>query len=134
VLPVHLRLPLAVFVLEIILGKDAGRSRQKDTCTREPIVFQSPGLKPDVRLTVCGQEFHVHSVILKLHSNFFRKFLDSPEKEAAPASSPFKYDYASVIDADGFSGLEPVTAANIRRSYYCDRNASSPRPFRSNQY
>ncbi len=94
-----------------------------------PIVFQSPGLKPDVRLTIYGQEFHVHSVILKLHSNFFRKFLDSPEKEAAPPSSPFKYDYASVTDADGFSGLEPVAAAKVRRYYYCDRNASSTRAF-----
>jgi hypothetical protein len=101
--------------------------------TREPIVFQSPGLKPDVRLTVCGQEFHVHSVILKPHSNFFRKFLDSPEKEAAPPSSPFKYDYASVTDADGFSGLEPVTAAKVCFSYYCDRHASSTGPFLSNQ-
>ena len=101
--------------------------------TREPIVFQSPGLKPDVRLTVCGQEFHVHSVILKLHSNFFRKFLDSPEKDAAPPSSPFKYDYASVTDADGFSGLEPVTVAKVCCSHYYGRNASSTRPFLSNQ-
>lgn len=92
-----------------------------DTQAQEPIVFQSPGLKPDVRLTICGQEFHVHSVILKLHSNFFRKFIDSPDKEAAPASFPFKYDYVSVIDADGISGLEPVATAKVRCSFYCDK-------------
>jgi BTB/POZ domain len=85
--------------------------------SKEPIVFHSPGLKPDVRLTVFKQEFHVHSVILKLHSNSFRKFLDSPQKEAVPASSPFKYDYISVFDDDDITwGLEPLaTAAKVRR-------------------
>ncbi|PMD62646.1 uncharacterized protein K444DRAFT_524777, partial [Hyaloscypha bicolor E] len=75
-----------------------------------PIIFKSPGLKPDVRLTVFGQVFHVHSIILKLHSNFFRKFLDSADKVAAPASASFQYDYVSVFDADGDWGLEPTAA------------------------
>jgi hypothetical protein len=81
--------------------------------TREPIVFKSPGLKPDLRLTVVGQVFHVHSIILKLHSNFFRKFLGSADKVAAPASASFQYDYVSVFDADGSWGLEPA-AAKVR--------------------
>ncbi len=108
------------------MGNNSRKRRRSESPkgTREPIVFESPGLKPDVHITMCGQEFQVHSVILKLHSAFFRKFLDSPDKEAAPASSPFKYDYVSVIDTDGFAGLEPV--ANVKvRSGYCDRNASS---------
>jgi hypothetical protein len=105
------------------VGNNSRKRRRSESPndTQEPIVFQSPGLKPDVRLTICGQEFHVHSVILKLHSNFFRKFLDSPDKEAAPASSPFKYDHVSVIDADGISGLEPVATAKVRCSYYCGK-------------
>ncbi|KAE9371385.1 hypothetical protein N431DRAFT_545647 [Stipitochalara longipes BDJ] len=78
---------------------------------RKPIVFSSPGLTPDVCLTVFDQEFHVHSIILKLPSNFFRKFLDSRDKEAAPASSLFQYDYVSVLDADGTWRLEPSSKA-----------------------
>jgi len=77
------------------------------------IVFSSPGLTPDVRLTVFGQEFHVHSIILKLHSNFFRKFLDAGDKAATPPSSLFQYDYVSVSDDDGTWGLEP-TSSKVR--------------------
>jgi len=47
---------------------------------KSPIVFHTPGFKPDVRLMVFDREFQVHSVLLKLHSAFFRKFLDSPDK------------------------------------------------------
>ena len=77
------------------------------------IVFSSPGLTPDVRLTVFGQEFHVHSIILKLQSNFFGKFLDSGDKAATPPSSLFQYDYVSVSDDDGTWGLEP-TSSKVR--------------------
>jgi hypothetical protein len=66
-----------------------------------PVIFNSPGLKSDVRLTVFKQEFHVHSAVLKLYSAFFRTFLDSPDKSPAPASALFRYDYVSVIDDDG---------------------------------
>src|SRR6187402_2341564 len=54
--------------------------KQKVDDAKSPIVFHTPGLKPDVRLMVFDEEFHVHSVLLKLHSAFFRKFLDSPDK------------------------------------------------------
>lgn len=37
-----------------------------------PIIFSSPGLTPDVRFKVFKQEYHVHSIILKLYSNYFR--------------------------------------------------------------
>ena len=52
-----------------------------------PIVFQSPGLKPDVSLKVFKVEFHVHSVLLRLHSAFFRKFLDSADKNVSASTS-----------------------------------------------
>ena len=81
-----------------------------------PIVFSSPGLTPDVRLTVFGREFHVHSIVLKLHSNFFRKFLDAGNKTATPASSLFQYDYVSVLDDDGTWGLETSTS-KVSRLY-----------------
>ncbi|TVY41344.1 hypothetical protein LOCC1_G005649 [Lachnellula occidentalis] len=82
-----------------------------------PIVFQSPGLQPDVRLMVFDQEFHVHSVILKLYSAFFRKFLDSPDKVAAveaastgtlrpaqwSAPTKFKYEWFTQLDQDAES-------------------------------
>ncbi|TVY18350.1 hypothetical protein LARI1_G004431 [Lachnellula arida] len=73
---------------------------------RQPIIFKFPGLKVDTRLNVFGQEYHVHSNILKLYSAFFRTFLDSPDKTPAPASALFRYEYVSVIDDDGEWGLE----------------------------
>ncbi|KAE8448673.1 hypothetical protein EG329_009099 [Mollisiaceae sp. DMI_Dod_QoI] len=68
-----------------------------------PVIFLSPGLKNDVRFKVYGKfEYHLHSVVLKLHSAFFRRFLDSPEKSDDPASSEFQYEYVSVEDEQGW--------------------------------
>jgi hypothetical protein len=96
--------------------KAASRKRPRAETIAEkgpaPFIFVSPGLKPDTRLKVFKQEFHVHSLILKLHSNFFRKFLDSPDKPEGPASRYFQYEYVSVIDDDGMWALEP--AAKVR--------------------
>jgi hypothetical protein len=66
-------------------------------------IFVSPGLQPDVRFKVFGKwEFHVNSVILKLYSAFFRRFLDPANKEdETPHSSQFKYEWVSEIDEDG---------------------------------
>ncbi|TVY73406.1 hypothetical protein LSUE1_G008360 [Lachnellula suecica] len=66
---------------------------------RQPVIFQAPRFKSkdvDVRLEVFGQEFHVHSVLLKQQSAFFYTFLDSPDKTPAPASALFRYGYVSV--------------------------------------
>ncbi|TGO67895.1 hypothetical protein BELL_0863g00030 [Botrytis elliptica] len=75
-----------------------------------PIVFTSPDHKTDVRLMVFKQEFHVHSHILKKGSNYFRKFLDSPDEQNIPISDSdlFRYDYSTVVDEDGTRGLAPL--------------------------
>lgn len=78
------------------------------TAPEAPIIFKSPGLDPDVRLKVFEHEFHVHSVVLKLHSNYFRCFLDSPDKLGTSVSSSFRYNYISMIDPDGTWELESV--------------------------
>jgi hypothetical protein len=75
-------------------------STTDDTKERKVIKFTSPGLKHDVRLKVFDIDFHVHSVILKLYSGFFRKFFDSPEKKI-PESTEFAYEYVTQIDEDG---------------------------------
>jgi hypothetical protein len=68
-------------------------------------VFSSPGMKPDTRLQVFSKVFHVHSILLKLHSAYFRTFLDSLDK-TLDLNGAFRYDYVSVVDADGTWGLE----------------------------
>jgi hypothetical protein len=78
--------------------------------TPHPIVFASPGTQPDVRFMVLKQEFHLHSVILKLHSNFFRRFLDSADKQGPPEFASFRYEYVSVIDE---KGEEPLWALDV---------------------
>ena len=72
----------------------------------KPIVFVTPGYQPDVRLVVFDQEFHVHSILLKLHSAYFRKFLDSPDK------APKVTNAVSAGATDGFGS----TAADSSRS------------------
>ncbi|KAF8853704.1 hypothetical protein BDZ45DRAFT_694016 [Acephala macrosclerotiorum] len=76
-----------------------------------PVIFVSPGLKPDIRIKVYDKyEFHVHSVVLKLHSAYFRQFLSSPDKSDAPASSEFQYEYVSTTGEEDEEGwmVEPV--------------------------
>ncbi|KAA8564724.1 hypothetical protein MFRU_013g02350 [Monilinia fructicola] len=75
-----------------------------------PIMFKNPGHVADVRITVFGQEYHVHSVILRLYSNYFRRFLDAPNRKAPAIYAPFAYEYAAIMDDDGEWGLEPVSA------------------------
>jgi hypothetical protein len=83
---------------------------------RRVVKFTSPGLQADVRLKVFNVDFHVHSVLLKLHSSFFRKFLDSPDKEGTiPGSAEFKYEWVTKIDDDGSWHL--VSAHTQVRTY-----------------
>jgi len=61
--------------------------KQKVSDSKSPIIFQSPGFKPDVSMKVFDVEFHVHSTLLKLHSAFFRKFLDSADKVTSASTN-----------------------------------------------
>lgn len=96
----------------------------------QPIIFKFPGLKVDTRLKVFGQEYHVHSHILKLYSAFFRTFLDSPDKTPAPASALFRYEYVSVVDDDGTWGLE-VALKRDDQNAVPEEAGNSPTPSES---
>lgn len=80
----------------------------------EPIVFTARGLDLDVCINVLGQEFHVHSNILKPKSEFFCtgiKWMDSPDR-AQNIRGPFRYNWVSTIDDDGTWGLIAATPEN----------------------
>ncbi|TVY44769.1 hypothetical protein LSUB1_G000600 [Lachnellula subtilissima] len=66
----------------------------------KPLIFSMPDFTPDTRLRVFGQDFHVHSSFLKLHSAFFRTFLDSPEKGLPATSCGFRYEWVTEVDKD----------------------------------
>jgi hypothetical protein len=73
----------------------AKKQKTSDTHTvtpMAPIIFKASDLKHDMQLKVFDQEFHVHSTMLKLHSAYFRKFLDSPEKPRATAWLRLSFD------------------------------------------
>ncbi|KAG4428676.1 hypothetical protein IFR05_015841 [Cadophora sp. M221] len=55
-------------------------------------------MEPDRQLQVFDQTFLLHSSALKLHSTYFRKLLDSPDK---PATSTGKYRYSWIREIDG---------------------------------
>ncbi|TVY26787.1 hypothetical protein LHYA1_G004388 [Lachnellula hyalina] len=59
-----------------------------------------PDFTPDTRLRVFGRDFHVHSSFLKLHSAFFRTFLESPEKGLPVTSCGFRYEWVTEVDKD----------------------------------
>ncbi|TVY89680.1 hypothetical protein LAWI1_G003077 [Lachnellula willkommii] len=67
------------------------------------VVMTPRGLQPDMILRVFRWEFHVHSITMKSHSAFFRKFLDSPDKPSLKFSAftAFKYEWDTQVDKDG---------------------------------
>lgn len=74
--------------------------KQKLDNNPPPIIFKLPDMRVDTRLNVLNQEFQVHSALLNIHSAFFRKFLDLPEKQNA-VQDGFKYSWVTQIDEDG---------------------------------
>ncbi|KAF7919806.1 hypothetical protein BELL_0052g00060 [Botrytis elliptica] len=65
-------------------------------------VFSLPDQTPDTKFVLFGEtEIHLHSTVLRLHSAFFRKFLDSPDKKPAEPSAEFRYEWVSEIEEDG---------------------------------
>jgi hypothetical protein len=84
--------------------------------TPGPIIFKARGLNVDVRLRAFETEFQVHSVILKIHSAFFFKFLDSADKTTTLANATpvggFKYEWVTKVDEDGSWALVAKVKAN----------------------
>lgn len=60
--------------------------------------FSAPGWKTDVKLVVFEKEFHVHSIVLRLYSGFFRNALDVIDREGGSMAPTrrFRYEFGSV--------------------------------------
>ncbi|TVY46256.1 hypothetical protein LOCC1_G004347 [Lachnellula occidentalis] len=81
-----------------------------------PIVFTAPGLGPDMSIEVFKQIFHVNSMVLKIHSEYFRNYLDSPDKSpASSVSGSFKYEWVTQVDEDG-TGWSLTAKENYKSS------------------
>ncbi|KAF4624120.1 hypothetical protein G7Y89_g14052 [Cudoniella acicularis] len=88
---------------ETIMAEPTNK-KQKTEQKPEVVVYKVQGLKPNVRLKVFDSiEFHVHSVVLKMHSGFFRTFLDSADKQnkSLCAQDPFEYEWVTKVDDNG---------------------------------
>jgi hypothetical protein len=77
------------------------KKQKIESLPKSLITFQSPGLKPDVSLKVFDVEFYVHSIVLKLHSTFFRKFLDAANKGASSSTKGIANPGARNSASDG---------------------------------
>ncbi|ESZ95767.1 hypothetical protein SBOR_3874 [Sclerotinia borealis F-4128] len=64
----------------------------------DAIFYKLLGHQVDVNLRVFNSEIHCHSLILKIGSAYFRKFLDSADKYATPYDPNFKYQYVTIQD------------------------------------
>lgn len=63
---------------------------KKQKIDKQPIIFKSPGHKPDTCFKVFDQEFHVTSMTLKLNSEFFRTFFE-PSGGKVPKSEDSRF-------------------------------------------
>jgi hypothetical protein len=80
--------------------------------TPESVIFDSlPSFPPDTRLIAYRREFHVNSAILKLHSRWFRTFMDRDQGRSDSGTDrnlAFRYEYTVTGGPDGLFGLEPL--------------------------
>lgn len=81
---------------------------EEETNYSPPIVMQLVAERtldtpePDVHFQVFSQVFHLHSMVLKQHSGFFKTFLESPEKKGwIDKNAKFPYRWVSLVDDDG---------------------------------
>jgi hypothetical protein len=101
-------------------SESGSNSDSDEECAALPVIFKAPGFPSDLRLQVFETMFHVHSVILKLHSEFFFKFLDSPEKmiPGVLIAPGFKYEWVTKVDEDGEGwGLVDARSIEVSRLY-----------------
>ncbi|KAH8801159.1 hypothetical protein F5882DRAFT_435512 [Hyaloscypha sp. PMI_1271] len=77
-------------------------SKEQKTSTSPPIIFTTPGTKPDVCLYFFSKEFHVSSASLKLNSTYFRKWIE-PSEGILPTSirSGFASEWFTQVNGDG---------------------------------
>ncbi|KAF7917926.1 uncharacterized protein EAE98_009954 [Botrytis deweyae] len=84
------------------------------------------GQLPDTRFRLFGKiEIHAHSILLKMHSAFFRKFMDSPDKVPSKAGAAFVYEWVDEVDDDG-SGWHVVADSNKKSSTKLSEGISEP--------
>ncbi|KAN0093784.1 hypothetical protein V8E51_016968 [Hyaloscypha variabilis] len=75
-----------------------------DPDPKQPIIFTTPDMRPDVGLQVFNQQFHVYSGVLKIHSGFFRKYLEPSGGLLPTSTSPtLSSEWFTKVDADGKS-------------------------------
>jgi hypothetical protein len=75
-----------------------------DPDPKQPIIFTSPDMRPDVSLQVFNQQFHVYSGVLKIHSGFFRNSLEPSGGLLPISTSPtISSEWFTKVDADGKS-------------------------------
>ncbi|KAG4436033.1 hypothetical protein IFR05_008465 [Cadophora sp. M221] len=66
-----------------------------------PIIFTTPRHKPDIRMFVFDQDFHVYSGLLKVHAAFFETMLEPSGGIIPTSTSPlFKSDWYTTLDKD----------------------------------
>lgn len=73
--------------------------------TGSPVVFSGFGLAPNCRIQVLNKIYHCHSMILKLHSNFFRNHLEAYRSRPF---AQFQYECVSVVGRDGHCTIQPL--------------------------
>ena len=84
-----------------------------------PIIL-SDAVGPDTLIRVFNQEFHVHSTVLKIQCEFFKLFMDSPDKVAGTSTNPrFNYEWATKVDADGDWSLVSAVTLKAEEDVIC---------------
>lgn len=69
--------------------------------------FSAPGWKTDVKLVVFHREFHVHSLVLRLYSGFFRKAFDLDDENPdvrKSAGGRWRYEFVILGTGDEIAG------------------------------
>ncbi|KAF8849416.1 hypothetical protein BDZ45DRAFT_752780 [Acephala macrosclerotiorum] len=89
-----------------------------DSIAIPKITFSARGLELDTCLKVFNTEFHVHSVILKMHSAFFFKLWIPPTKLVTTTTAFYKLFLAMYGEIYSFDSVQEPTIITELADYY----------------
>jgi hypothetical protein len=82
------------------------------------VTFTVPDLPPDAKLEIYHRTFEVHSMVLRLYSGFFRKFLANKKVRSDESNSSSGFVHHLVVKDDGdVWGFQPVEQVGSFATY-----------------
>ncbi|KAB8291542.1 hypothetical protein EYC80_006343 [Monilinia laxa] len=94
-------------------------------------MFAYRGLKPDTRIVVFDREFHVHEIMLRIYSRWFRTSISWVRQRNRPNRSQlWKHEYFSRVDVNGDDWALERASKDSESASNPNQLKNKPNPFK----